>query len=157
MDGLPPPLQQQPPPRPRALLSLLRRLAVRLSLPLRATLSRRRHRATPAANAAVPVAEAAVGAGQPLRAEAVLVTRLPRLHTRPLAGGTRINRLRFRSRNGSPLGGLFCSRGNNLRYGPGKEKSCPRSRRPRCDRRTHPRTSHTSPIPVFLRLSRSAP
>src|SRR5258707_10880422 len=150
MDGLPPPLQHRPPPRPRALLSLLRRLAVRLSLPLGATLSRRRHRVTRAANVAVPVAEAAVGAGQPLRAEAVRVTRLRRLHTRPLAEATRIE-------IAPHWGSHFFLRRSKLRYPTVRKKSCPHSRRPRCDRRTYPRTPHTSPIPVFLRLSRSAP
>src|SRR5713226_3273066 len=125
MDGLPARLRQQLPPLCRALLSLLRPLAVRLPLPLRATLSRRPHRATPAANAAVPVAEAAVGAGQPLRAEAVRVTRLRRLHTRPLAEATRINRLCARNRNGSPLGEPFLFTRQKIAIRAGQEKIMP--------------------------------
>src|SRR5260370_8235302 len=102
MDGFRRQLQQEPPPRPRALLSLLGRRAVRLSLPLRATLSRRRHRATPAANAAVPVAEAAVGAGQPLRAEPALGARLPRPPPRPLGAATGLSRFPRKTPNSPP-------------------------------------------------------
>src|SRR6266581_9745374 len=69
MDALPLPPRPQPWWRPRAHRQLLRRRGA-LPLLLHGRASHRRRRVTRAANAEVPVAEAAVGAVRPLRAPA---------------------------------------------------------------------------------------
>src|SRR5207302_6731417 len=126
----------------------LRRRAARILLRQRAIASRRRRRATQAANAEVPVrlAEAAVGAALPLQAQAArddprLPLLLHRLRTRPPAGRT--NRI---ARD------LFARQQIAIRA-----RSCPRSPRPRRDRRKPPRTSHISPIPAFSHPERLGP
>src|SRR6266481_5480163 len=86
---------------------VLRRRAARLLLRLHATPFRRRRRVTRAARVGVLVAEAAVGAGLPLQAEAQrddprrppLLLLPPRLRTRPPAGRT--SRIGNDRRNGS--------------------------------------------------------
>jgi len=152
MDALP--LPRRPPPwwRPHAHRQLLRPRGALLH----GRASHRRHRVTRAANAEVPVAEAAVGAVRPLRAQADQVD--PRLllrrrrRTRPLAGRT--NRIGNKFRPAAPLGGAVPLSASA--HGVSK-RSCPRNPPPRRDLRKRLRTSHTSPIPVFLHPAYGAP
>src|SRR2546422_4177451 len=126
MAGLRPPARPQPPSR-RALPWLLRRPEA-LRLHHRATPSRRPRRAIPAANAEVPAAEAAIGAGLllraaatrggPLRVAAALDDPHRLLHLRrrlrthlPAA---RTNRIGNDRANGSPTGGRFALGGSKL-------------------------------------------
>src|SRR5712692_11099226 len=95
---------------------VLRRRAARLLLLLHATPFRRRRRVTRAARVGVLVAEAAVGAGLPLQAEAQrddprrppLLLLPPRLRTRPPAGRT--SRIGNDRRNGSHWGAVSLAR-----------------------------------------------
>src|SRR6266852_9595465 len=97
---------------------VLRRRAARLLLRLHATPFRRQRRVTRAARVGVLVAEAAVGAGLPLQAEAqrddprrpplLLLLLPPRLRTRPPAGRT--SRIGNDRRNGSHWGAVLFAR-----------------------------------------------
>src|SRR5260370_31809194 len=122
-----------------------------------------RRRAKPAARAQVPEAEAAVGAGPPLRALRAQADRddprrlLRRRRLRTHLPADHTNRIGNARKNYSPSGAPFSFPRQQIARPPISKKSFPRSPRLSRDLPRHPRKSHTSPILFSPHPAHSAP